>query len=197
MLDIITSMLVILLIIPLVYFTSQNFNNVFSLVILILISIPTIMAMINGAPFVPTPMERVRKMVALAKIKKGQRVYDLGCGDGRFVYIAANEYGAKATGIELSPLVYLLAIIRKFFWGSKAQIILGNFKMRDLSDAEVIFCYLLPESLKKIQPELDKQIKKGTKIFSYAFEIPNWKLIHTEERNPKLNLAPVYVYEKI
>lgn len=197
MLDILTAMLVILLIIPIVYFTSHNFNNIFSLIILILLSVPTIMAMVNGAPFVPTPMSRVRKMVAMAKIKKGQRVYDLGCGDGRFVYVAANEYGAKATGIELSPLVYLLALIRGIFWRSKAKIVLGNFKMHDLSDAEVIFCYLLPESLKKIQPDLDKQIKKGTRIFSYAFEIPNWKLIHREERNSKQNLAPIYVYEKI
>jgi SAM-dependent methyltransferase len=197
MLDIITSMLVILLIIPIIYFTSQNFNNLFSLTILILISIPTIMAMVNGAPFVPTPMDRVRKMVALAKIKKGQRVYDIGCGDGRFVYLAANEYGAKATGYELSPLVFLLALVRKFFWKSQAQIIFSNFKMHDLSDADIVFCYLLPDTLKMLQPELDKQFKKGTKIFSYAFQIPNWKLIHTEERTPKLNLAPVYVYEKI
>jgi len=197
MLDILVSMLVILMIIPIIWFTSTNFNNVFSLVLLILISVPTIMAMVNGAPYVPTPMARVRKMVALAKIKKGQRVYDLGCGDGRFVYVAANEYGAKATGIELSPLVYLLALIRKLFWGSKAQIIYGNFKLRDISDAEVIFCYLLPESLKRIQPELDKQLAKGTRIFSYAFEIPKWKLIHKEERKPSENLAPVYVYEKV
>lgn len=196
MLDIITSLAVILVLIPVLYFTSNNFNSLFSLILLILISIPTIMAMVNGAPFVPTPMNRVKAMVKLAKIKKGQRVYDLGCGDGRFVYIAANEYGAKATGIELSPMVYLLAKVRQFFWKSKAEIIFGDFKMRNLSDAEIIFFYLLPESLKKLQPELDKQIKKGTKIYSYAFEIPGWKLIHREERDKELNLAPVFVYEK-
>lgn len=197
MLDIIVSILVILLIIPIIYFTSTNFNNLFSLVLLMLISIPTIMAMVNGAPYVPTPMGRVRKMVALAKIKKGQRVYDLGCGDGRFVYVAANQFGAQAKGIELSPLVYLLALLRKMFWKSNAKIIFGNFKLMDISDAEIIFCYLLPETLKRLQPELDKQLAKGTKIFSYAFEIPNWKLIHKEERNIDSNFAPVYVYEKI
>ncbi len=197
MLDIIVSILVILMIIPIIYFTSTNFNNLFSLVLLMLISVPTIMAMVNGAPYVPTPMGRVRKMVALAKIKKGQRVYDLGCGDGRFVYVAANQFGAQAKGIELSPLVYLLALLRKMFWKSNAKIIFGNFKLMDISDAEIIFCYLLPETLKRLQPELDKQLAKGTKIFSYAFEIPNWKLIHKEERNIDSNFAPVYVYEKI
>ncbi len=196
MLDILSTFLTIFLLIPILYFTSAHFDNVFALVILILICVPTIMAMINGAPFVPTPMARVKKMVELAKIKPGQRVYDLGCGDGRFVYIAANEYGAKATGIELSPIVYLLAVVRKFFWKSRAQILFSDFKTRDISDADIIFCYLLPESLKKIQPSINRQIKPGTKIFSYAFEIPTWKLIYQEERKPELNLAPIFVYEK-
>jgi SAM-dependent methyltransferase len=197
MIDLISTFITIFVLIPILYFTSQNFDNIFALIVLILISIPTVMAMVNGAPFVPTPMYRVKKMVAMAKIKKGQRVYDIGCGDGRFVYIAANEYGANATGIELSPIVYLLALVRKLFWKSKAQIRYANFKHCDLSDADIIFCYLLPESLEKIQPDLDKQFKKGTRIYSYAFKIPGWKLIETEERDKQLNLAPVFVYEKI
>jgi SAM-dependent methyltransferase len=196
MLDLLSAVITVFVLIPVLYFTSQNFNQTFALILLIMVSIPTIMAMINGAPFVPTPMNRVRKMVALAKIKKGQRVYDIGCGDGRFVYIAANEYGARATGIELSPLVYLLALCRKLVWRSKANIRFANFKHCDLSDAEIIFCYLLPDSLIKIQPELDKQLKKGTRVYSYAFQIPRWKLIYSEERNSKLNLGPVFVYEK-
>jgi SAM-dependent methyltransferase len=196
MLDMLSTFLIFAVLLPILYFTSQNFNNIFALVLLILLSVPTIMAMINGAPFVPTPMKRVREMVALARIKKGQRVYDLGCGDGRFVYVAANDYGAKATGIELSPLVYGLALIYKLIWKSKAQLRFGNFKFQDLSDADIIFCYLLPDTLAKIQPDLDRQLKKGTRIYSYAFKFPGWKLIHTEEKNQQLNFAPVYVYEK-
>ena len=197
MLDLITALAVIFIIIPIFYFTSNNFDNIFSLTILILISVPTVMALINGAPFVPTPMKRVRKMVELAKIKPGQVVYDIGCGDGRFVYLAANLYGAKATGIELSPLVYVYAMIRKLFWRSKAKIIFGDFKMMDISDADIIFCYLLPETLKKIQPDLDKKLKTGTRIISYAFNIPNWKLIHEEKRNPEEKVASIWIYEKI
>lgn len=196
MLDLLSVLMVFFVLLPILYFTSHNFNEIFALVLLILVSIPTIMAMVNGAPFVPTPMKRVRKMVKLAKIKKGQKVYDLGCGDGRFVYVAANEYGAKATGIELSPLVYLYALIRKLFWRSKAKIKFGNFKFFDLSDADVIFFYLLPDSLAKLQPALDKQLKSGTRIYSYAFKIPGWKLIKEEKKDTKANEAPVFVYEK-
>jgi predicted RNA methylase len=196
MLDLLSTLIVTLLIVPILYFTSSNFENVFSLTVLILIGVPTIMSLVNGAPFVPTPMKRVKKMVELAKLKPGQRVYDIGCGDGRFVYLAANQYGAKATGIELSPMVYLYAMLRKLLWGSKAKIVFGNFKHMDLSDADVIFCYLLPDTLKKIQPDLDKQLKPGTRIISYAFNIPNWKLIHQEERNKEENISQVLVYEK-
>ena len=197
MFDTLSVLLVFIVLIPVLYFVSANFNDALALVLLMVISIPTVMAMINGAPYVPTPMERVKKMVALAKIKKGQRVYDLGCGDGRFVYIAANQYGAKATGIELSPMVYLLAKVRQWIWRSRAEIKFGNFKFHDISDAEVIFCYLLPETLKKIQPDLDKQLRPGVKICSYAFTIPNWKLIGEENRDATKNLAPVYIYEKV
>ncbi len=197
MLDLLSTFLVVLVLFPILYFTSHNIDNIISLSVLILISVPTIMAMVNGAPFVPTPMARVRKMLELANIKKGDRVYDIGCGDGRIVYLAANEYGADATGYELSPIVYVLARIRKFFWRSKAQIKFADFKMQDLSDADVIFCYLLPECLKKIEPKLNKMVKPGTKFISYAFEMPKWKLIHQEERIANDNLAPVWVYEKV
>jgi DNA-directed RNA polymerase beta subunit len=54
-------------------------------------------------------------------IKKGEKVYDIGCGDGRMVYLAAKDYKANAVGLELSPLVYALAKIRQFFWRSKAK----------------------------------------------------------------------------
>ncbi len=197
MLDIFTTSIVIIVLVPLFYLGSpDNFSNVFSLILLILISIPTIMAMVNGAPFVPTPMKRVKEMVKLAKLKQGDRVYDIGCGDGRFVYVAANQYGANATGYELSPLVYVLARIMKLIWKSKAEISFANFKMQDLSDADVIFCYLLPESLKKFEKKLTKMTKPGTKLISYAFEMPNWNLVQRIERNPKQNLAPIWIYER-
>ncbi|MCD6109959.1 class I SAM-dependent methyltransferase [bacterium] len=57
-----------------------------------------------------------RKMLKLGKVEKGENMVDIGCGDGRLVYMAANEIGAKATGYELSPIVYAIAKIRQLFW---------------------------------------------------------------------------------
>src|SRR5438046_8708446 len=53
-------------------------------------------------PFVPSPQDVVDKMIELAGVKKGDTVYDLGCGDGRIV-IAAAKKGAKAVDYEIDP----------------------------------------------------------------------------------------------
>jgi SAM-dependent methyltransferase len=194
--DILSTFLVLGILIPIIYLLSLQTNEPLLLGLMILIIIPTVMSMINGAPYVPTPFKRAEQMVKLAKLKKGDRVYDLGCGDGRFVYIAANQYGAKATGFELSPIVYLLAVVRKLLWKSKAKIKFANFKTQNISDADVIFCYLLPDTLRNIQKNLDLKIKPGTKIVSYAFKIPDWKLIQTEEKVKDKNYAPIWIYQK-
>lgn len=169
--------------------------NIYNSALMLLILIPTIKALIGGAPFVPTPMEAVKKMVEAAKIKKGEKVYDIGCGDGRMVYVAANKYQAEATGFELSPIVYAIARIRKLFWRSKAHIRFRNFKSQDFSNTDVILCYLLPETLAKLQQKLDKELKKGARVISYAFPIGNWKEKHKIERDASINMAPIWIYE--
>lgn len=197
LLDLLSTTILTLILFPIIYFSIDTFHNIYSTLFVLLILVPTLMALVNGAPFVPTPLPIVRKIVKMAKIKPGQKVYDIGCGDCRFVYVAANEYHADAVGIELSPLVYLYALIRKLIWHSQAKIRFGNFKYMKLSDADIIFCYLLPKTLAKIQPALDKKIKPGTRIFSYAFNIPNWKLIHQEEPDEQTGVGPIFVYEKV
>ncbi len=159
----------------------------------LILVIPTIYALL-GAPFVPTPLPRVRKMLELAKVKSGDKVYDLGCGDGRLVHLAAREHNAKAIGFELSPPIWFWAKISQPFWRSKAKIKFRNFYKQDISDADVIVCYLMPETLKKFQKKLSK-LKKGTRIVSYAFQIPDLNLIHHEKKVEKKNYSPIWVYE--
>src|SRR5690554_7711800 len=59
--------------------------------------------LVLDVPYVPTPQEVVDGMVELADVKKGEVVYDLGCGDGRIVITAAEKFGATGVGVELNP----------------------------------------------------------------------------------------------
>lgn len=194
--DFITFFLISISGVVIIALATQTFQSPWAVALAILIIIPSVIAMATGAPFVPTPMARVEKMLALAKVKKGEKVYDIGCGDGRMVYVAANEYNADAVGYELSPLVYVLARVRKFFWKSKARIEFTDFRYRNLSDADVIVCYLLPDALARLQPKLEAELKKGARVISYAFSIGTWGATHREDRDKEHNMAPIWVYER-
>jgi cyclopropane fatty-acyl-phospholipid synthase-like methyltransferase len=194
--DILLAIFFVLILIPIFHFFTNMAPNVYSTTFFVLIMVPTLMTLINGAPFVPTPMDAVRKMLKLANIKKGDVVYDIGCGDGRMVYVAANEYGAKATGLELSPLVYAFARIRKLLWRSKAKILFRNFKTQNFRDADVIVCYLMPETLEKLRPKLEAELKPGARIVSYAFQMASWKEARKEPKDAVKNLSPIWIYER-
>jgi predicted RNA methylase len=53
------------------------------------------------APYFPTPPLIVEKMLRMGGLKSGEKMFDLGSGDGRIVIMAAKKFGADATGIEI------------------------------------------------------------------------------------------------
>jgi len=161
--------------------------------VIVFLSISFLITIFGGGPFVPTPFIAVHKVLKAAKIKKNNKVYDLGAGDGRFVHFAAKDYGANAIGFELDPFVYFLSKIRRWFWNWQGKIIYGNFLKHDLSDADIIVCYLLPATLKKYQKKFDKELKKGTRVVSYAFHIGDWKPKKIIPRDDKTH--QIWIYE--
>lgn len=163
--------------------------------IFVLIFVPTIIAFTTGAPWVPTPTQRVEKMLELAKIKQNDKVYDLGCGDGRMVHLAAKKYGADAIGLELSPLVYFIACVRNFLLRSKSKVLLRDFRKIDYSNARALVFYLLPDVLKIMRPKFEKELQPGTRVVSYAFEIDGWTPVYIEPKDVSKNYARILVYE--
>lgn len=164
-------------------------------IIAILLLVPTCYAMIKGAPFVPTPMEQVRRMLKIAELKPGQVIYDLGSGDGRLVHTASRLYKAKAIGYELSPLVWGWAVFLSLFWRSSAKLRFGNFWNKDISDADVIVCYLLPPAMEQLKKKILPQLKPGALLVSHAFEIKDWIPYKKLERDREKKIAPVWVYK--
>lgn len=175
--------------------STKTFLLTVEFIVLLAIFVPTVIAFLTGAPWVPTPSARARLMLKLAKLKKGMVVYDLGCGDGRLVHIAASEYGARATGLELSPFIYFLARIRNFILSSKSKILLRDLRNYSLKDADVVVFYLLPKIISSLRPKFERELKTGARIVSYAFEIPEWEPVYTEPRDPSRHFGRIFVYE--
>ena len=125
-------------------------------------------------PYVTTPTEVVERMMILGDIKAGDRVIDLGSGDGRIV-IAAAKRGASGLGVDLDPSLVKLATERAKAAGVSK---LASFKAMDLYDtdlspASVVTMYLLPEFNAKLLPRL-LRLKPGTRIVSHDGGIGDW-----------------------
>src|SRR5437764_307036 len=118
------------------------------------------------APYYPTPETIVERMLEFGQLKAGEKMYDLGSGDGRIVIMAARKYHADATGVELDTDLVLesSAKIRQFGLQKTARIIHGDILKQNYSSANLVTVYLLPESNIKVRPLLDAQLRKGTRI---------------------------------
>jgi len=152
-------------------------------------------AIFAGSPFVPTPIKAVKEILKKAEIKKGDVLYDIGAGDGRFLHYAEKLYGAKATGFEIDPFVFLLAKLRKIFFGWKGKILRGNFTNYSLKNADVVICYMMPKSLKKYQKKFDTELRKGCKVISYSFHVGNWKPYKIIPLNQKTKTKKIFIYK--
>lgn len=131
----------------------------------------------KDVPYVPTRQNVVEAMLSLAKVKKDDIVYDLGCGDGRIVITAAKLYGTNGVGIDIDPQRIREANenAQKANVAEKVKFVEGDLFKQDFSKASVVTLYLLPEINERLRPILLKQLKPGTRIVSHAFRIGNWK----------------------
>lgn len=136
---------------------------------MIIISIPGFIGMVTGAPFVPTTKKTLKKMIDIADIQTGDKAFDLGCGDGRIVFAAAKA-GAHATGYEVSVPTYILAKFKSLF-NQRSEISIKNFWSQDYKDADVIFCFLLTETMQKFYDRIWPDLKPGCKVVSHAFKM--------------------------
>jgi len=128
------------------------------------------------APYYPTPETIVEKMLQLGGLKAGEKMFDLGSGDGRIVIMAAQKFHADAVGVELDKDLAKRSMdrIQKLGLQKSASIINGDLLKENYSSADLITVYLLPGFIDKVQPLLDKQLKKGARVVSHDFQFSNW-----------------------
>ena len=149
------------------------------------------------APAFPTPQVLVDRMLALAQVRPGEMVYDLGCGDGRIVITAAQKFHARAVGIEIRRDIYetTLGRVRSLGLADQVQIVHGNALKTDLSSADVVTLYLLTSSNEKLKPILTRDLRPTSRVVSHDFEIRGWKPAVTEKMMVEGRPHMVYVYK--
>lgn len=153
---------------------SGYFKSYLDILPLLLIVISLYWTRIVGGPWVPSSMQVVQRMMEMAEVSPEDVVYDLGCGDGRMVLTAAMRYHARAVGIEIDPLRYLWCqfLITILFQRKRIRIVFGNLFTKDLSEADVVLCYLMPDTLVKLEKKLKKELRTGTRVVSNRFTFP-------------------------
>ncbi len=154
------------------------------------------------APFVPSPLPVVQRMLKLADLKAGEVLFDLGAGDGRTVTMAAKSFGARAVGVELREDLAkkALSTIHENGISNRVTIVNGDMFTVNLSSADVVFLYLTTSANEKIKPKLETELKKGVRVVSHDYEIVGWKPLKVDNfcENPQLGYPShtIYLYEK-
>jgi protein-L-isoaspartate O-methyltransferase len=128
------------------------------------------------APYYPTPETIVERMLQMGGLKPGEKMFDLGSGDGRIVIMAARKFKADATGVEFDDDLWKqsMAKIKSLGLDKRARILHGDIMEQDYSSADLITVYLLPTSNEKVRPVLEKQLKPGARVVAHDFEFSAW-----------------------
>ena len=127
------------------------------------------------APYVSTPHGVVEEMLRLAKVGPQDLVYDLGCGDGRFIIAAAEKFGARGVGIDLDPrrIAEAREGARRAKVGDRVSFREEDLFVTDFSAATVVTLFLYAELNGRLAPKLRK-LKPGSRIVAYRYGIPGW-----------------------
>jgi hypothetical protein len=140
-------------------------------------------AFFYGAPFVPTRDATAEKMLEFAKIKPSDYVIDLGSGDGRLLFLASKAKPHYLLGIEINPWLVIACWFRSKFYPivSRPKFIWGNFWHHNLSQATVVFVYLLPWKMDALAKKLHHELRPGTRVISNSFVLPDWKQVNYDQ----------------
>jgi SAM-dependent methyltransferase len=163
---------------------------ILSIILVLLISL--VAPFFTGAIWSPTPMKTVRRMLQMARVKPGEKVYDLGSGDGRIAIAAAREFGATSVGIEVNPFLASLAKLRVAAagFGSAVKIVWGNLYNYSFRDADVVTVYFSSRGNRRLKKKLERELKDGARVVSHRWRFEGWEPVKVDEKRK------VYLYKR-
>lgn len=146
---------------------------------------------ISAAPWLPTRKKDVERFLRFADLRPGQKMYELGCGDGRLLTAAAAA-GAHAVGFEVSIPFYIISKLRCLFSKKQCRVFYRNLWNADLSDADIVYFFLMTKAYPRLKEKFIKELKKGTKVITHVWPIESWTPTYIDKCPGRSNF---YVYE--
>jgi len=149
------------------------------------------------APYVPTPMNVVHEMLKLAGAGPGDVLYDLGCGDGRVLLAAVEEFNVdKAVGLEINPRMAEATRMKVYDRDLQGRIVVlqANFFEEDLSEATIVTLYLTTMGNSRLRPKLERELRPGARVVSHDFPVTEWVHSREEERMYMVGTHKLFLY---
>jgi len=175
---------------------------IIALIILVLLTVlfsfnVLVLPFTKGVPYVPLRKKQLNQVANVFDFEKDLNIVDLGCGDGRVLRKLEKKGFKKLIGYEINLWPYSLAKIKNFFTRSNSKIILKNFEKVDLGKFDIVFCYLLESYLEQLKQKFEKELKPGSKLISFGFQIKDWAPIEIVQTNKKnKNLGRIFIYQR-
>lgn len=134
----------------------------------------TLVAIFKGAAYVPTTHSRVSKLIELASISPGEKLLDLGSGDGRILFAAADQ-GANCVGIEINPLLcWYSSLLAKLKRIENVSIQRTNFWDAPISDVDILTVYLVPIHLDALKRKVLAEMRSGSRVITSVHHFQEW-----------------------
>lgn len=155
-------------------------------IMLVIILISFSFVLLFGAPYLPTLKPQIKQIFKAAKIKPGDKIIDLGCGDGRVLIYAAKQ-GIYSVGYELNPILVIICWFRSIKYRKYIQIVWGDFFRSSWPDTDVVFAFLLNRYMDKLNNKCVHYSYKPVKLVSFAFKISS--------KQPSYCKNGIYIYK--
>ena len=170
------------------------FGGLFVIKLAYVLSTVLVLPTTRGALYVSTSRVRIAAFLEAVPMTAAQFLVDLGCGDGRVLRMAQKRYGVRAAGYELNPLAYVKAKLL-CMGRSNIQVFRSSFWDADLSDADVIFCYLFPDVMTQLSLKLQGELKPGALIVSCNFPLHGFLPQKVLRPQHAVHNDPIYIYK--
>lgn len=160
--------------------------------------ISLVVSVVFGAPTINAADSAVFEAFKLAKLRRDEIVLDLGCSDAKTLIIAAEKFGAKGIGVEISPFYFVKARLNAILSGQRGRIkiVFGDLKKKSelIKQSDVIYLYLFPKLLNKIERGIFKQLKPNARVVTVGFKFKNHKEKFQTRATNRGRKTEIYLY---